>query len=503
MKRHLAVLAPILALTSLLYAGVTVSYFCGYDDFLDVQRAEFQDQYQPSKIFTTTHYDSFKYRPLQRVSNLLSYLVKPGEAIGFRVRNLFFHEVCVVEIYALALLLFDAWPVAAIAAGFFAVHPLVNQPIIQSVGGNPLANFLLLLCLILFFLSEKRQSAKLLGCSLFTGSLALYGYESSIVLPGMIMCWWGLAYLRTKRLPEWRTMATFVVAGGLFFGSYLLVRQHFTHGTKTPVFGPMVALKGMLQYGAAVLLPVDVVLAHDWFRTPIPSQADLQRIAPFFLPPAFAIVIGLGILAVRSRVKIAGLLPRLEWDKLFFLLLAAFLAILPFLVFTDHVSETYITLPVAFYCLALSRLLFLIPWAAAKWTVVAVLAILFCSATWVRNQHVSACASTARKILSNLSSPAFRQGAWKINVAKAPNQVELPRYGLYNYAGLDTLGTGAGGTGKYGLHGVESALQVATGNPKLEVLVLETGELPAECRNLSASEACYFVGADATVTQVK
>jgi hypothetical protein len=196
-------------------------------------------------------------------------------------------------------------------------------------------------------------------------------------------------------------------------------------------------------------------------------------------------------------------MTRGEWDKLLFLLLAALLAILPFLVFTDHVSETYITLPVAFYCLALSRVLSLVPWAAAKWTVAALLAILFCSATWVRNQHVSACASTARKILSNLSSPAFREGVWHINVAKAPNEVELPRYGLYNYAGLDTLGTGAGGTGDYGLHGVESALQVATGNPRLAVRVLAPEELPAQCRNLSANEACFFVSPDATVTRVK
>jgi hypothetical protein len=481
MKRHAAVLVAILALTSLLYAGVTSSYFCGYDDFLDVQRAELVDQIHPAKIFTTTHYDSFKYRPLQRLSNLLSYLAAPKEAIGFRLRNLFFHELCVVAIYCLGLLLFDSWILAGVAAGFFAVHPLVNQPILQAVGGNPLANFLFLLGLDLFLLSEKRRSGPLLCLSLFCGSVALYGYEASIVLPGIMLSWWGIVYLRTKRLPDRRTIALFVLVGGLFFGSYLLVRQHC----------------------GAVLLPVDVVLAHDWFGTPLPSQIDVRRFATLFLGPALAVVVLIGIFAVKYRTAIANLLPREEWDKLLFLSLAALFCIFPFLVFTDHVSETYITLPVAFYCLVLSRLLALIPWPTTKWMAVGALAILLCSATWVRNQKVSACASNAKQILSNLSFPAFRQGEWRINLAKAPGQITLPRYGLYNYAGLDTIGTGAGGTEEYGLHGVESALQIATGNPKLRVRVLPTSELPGQCRQLAANEVCYFVNADNTVAPLK
>src|SRR5258707_743299 len=96
MWRHGAGVALIVAFSTLLYAHVTESYFCGYDDFLDVQRAQFVDQFDPGKILTTTHYGSFKYRPIQRVSNLLSYLAAPGEAIGFRARNLFFHELCAI-----------------------------------------------------------------------------------------------------------------------------------------------------------------------------------------------------------------------------------------------------------------------------------------------------------------------------------------------------------------------------------------------------------------------
>jgi len=499
MWRHVAILASILAFATLLYAHVTTSYFCGYDDFLDVQRAEFVDQFQPSLILTTTHYGSFKYRPLQRVANLLSYLVAPGEAIGFRARNLFFHELCVVAIYCLGLILFDSWVVSAVAAFFFAVHPLANQPILQSVGGNPVANSLFLLSLILFFLSEKRRSSVLLCGSLLSGFVALYGYESSIVLPGIMVSWWGLTYLRTKRLPELRTLVVFAIVGGLLFGSYLVVRQHFTHGTRTPIYGPLVALKAFIQYSGALLLPVDVVLAHHWFGTPLPSQLDIRRFVTVFLPPVFLLGALIGFAGIKNKKAIAGLLPREEWYKLLFLLLASLLSIFPFLVFTDHVSETYITLPVAFYCLSLARLLALISWPTYKWIVIGTFAVLFCSATWVRNQQVAACASSAKQILSNLSSPLLLKGEWLVNLAKGPGQITPPRYGLYNYAGLDTLGTDP----DYGLVAVESALQVATGNSKIKVHVFETHDLPGHCNHLAANEACYFVNSDTTVTQLK
>jgi hypothetical protein len=258
-----------------------------------------------------------------------------------------------------------------------------------------------------------------------------------------------------------------------------------------------------VQYGGALLLPVDVVLAHAWFGTPLPSQMDPRKFAALFLAPAVPIAVLAGIFAFKYRAAIARLLSRAEWCKLLFLLLAAFWAIAPFLVFTDHVSETYITLPVAFYCLALSRLIARIPWSATKWAVAGALAILFCSATWVRNQRVAACASTARQILSNLSLPEFRQGEWRINLAEAPGEIPLPRYGLYNYAGLDTIATGAGGTGEYGLRGVESAMQIVTGNPKLQVHVFDSGELAKQCRPLAANEVCYFVNSDSTVTPLK
>jgi hypothetical protein len=329
--------------------------------------------------------------------------------------------------------------------------------------------------------------------------VALYGYESSIVLPGIMVSWWGLTYLRTKRLPELRTLVVFAIVGGLLFGSYLVVRQHFTHGTRTPIYGPLVALKAFIQYSGALLLPVDVVLAHHWFGTPLPSQLDIRRFVTVFLPPVFLLGALIGFAGIKNKKAIAGLLPREEWYKLLFLLLASLLSIFPFLVFTDHVSETYITLPVAFYCLSLARLLALISWPTYKWIVIGTFAVLFCSATWVRNQQVAACASSAKQILSNLSSPLLLKGEWLVNLAKGPGQITPPRYGLYNYAGLDTLGTDP----DYGLVAVESALQVATGNPKIKVHVFETHDLPGQCNHLAANEACYFVNSDATVTQLK
>ena len=90
--RHLLIICAILALTTLLYFRISTSYFCGFDDFIEIHRAAFEDKADPVKILTTTHFVSFKYRPLNRALNLATYLIDPPSAVPFRIRNLLFHN---------------------------------------------------------------------------------------------------------------------------------------------------------------------------------------------------------------------------------------------------------------------------------------------------------------------------------------------------------------------------------------------------------------------------
>src|SRR5512132_3756206 len=82
--RHLLILSVILLLVGLVYLRIPGTYFCGYDDFLEVHRAAFEDTQQPSRVFTTTHFESYKYRPLNRGLNLITYWIGNGSASFFR-----------------------------------------------------------------------------------------------------------------------------------------------------------------------------------------------------------------------------------------------------------------------------------------------------------------------------------------------------------------------------------------------------------------------------------
>jgi hypothetical protein len=174
------------------------------------------------------------------------------------------------------------------------------------------------------------------------------------------------------------------------------------------------------------------------------------------------------------------------------------LSLAPFLIFTDHVSETYIYLPAAFYCLLLARLLTFIPSRGALVAAVAVLLVLFGSATWMRNQRVYACGATARRLLSNLPLEDWKQGEVNVSVAKSTDTVSLPRYGFYNYAGLDTVAAGEPHVNEYGLRALESAAQVLTGNQSIHIRIYNPDELAVQCDGL-----CYWVHPDATLSALK
>jgi hypothetical protein len=176
------------------------------------------------------------------------------------------------------------------------------------------------------------------------------------------------------------------------------------------------------------------------------------------------------------------------------------LSILPLVVFTDHVSETYLYLPVAFFCILLGGVLARIPSVGARTTIIAFLAFLFCCATWVRNDRVRACGSDSRRILATLAAPRFRSGKWTIDVAKTRGTVTPLHFGIYNYHGLDTLGSGDGGIGDFGLRGVEAAVQMKTLNPELSVSVRAPDELLAECEHQVANQSCFWVAPDGKVT---
>ena len=401
MRKHLAILGLTLALTTLIYTRVSTAFFCGYDDFLEIQRADFVDRTDPAQIFTTTHFDSFKYRPLNRGSKPWSRTWSaPMTPIPTAFETCFFMRSRSWRFTAWDCCCLNPGLVAAIAALLFSLHPLANQVVVAAVFGNAEANALFLLTLVLFLLSLKRSSLPLFCLALVCGALSVYVYESSIAVAPIMAGWLALDYLFTKRLPPRRFLLVFVLLGGVLFGSYLMARQHFQSGGRTPIYGPKVIVKGAIEYAVALVVPVDFILAHDWFQTPLPTEVmpDEVRAAVLIglVAGAVLIVIALYFFDAGSAACFDGA----GWPQLLFLLLGMALSLGPFLVFSDHVSETYIYLPAAFYCLLLARMLAFIPSRGALvasrrrhwWDCLS-------PATWDRNQRVYACGATARRLL--------------------------------------------------------------------------------------------------------
>jgi hypothetical protein len=493
-------LVLIALVATFIYARVSLTYFCGYDDFLETRRAALADRFDIPAVFTTPHFESFKYRPLNRAENLLTYLTRPGDALPFRLRNLAFHELAGVGVYALAFLLFESWPAAFLAALLFVIHPLANQNVVGAVMTNTTAHSIFLFSLIFFLRGVRQNRVGLIILSAILAVIDVLLYEAAIMLPVLMTAWWAIDSFANKRLPKVRNAAVFVLANVTLFVFYLLLRQHVIHGARTAVTPPFAMAKGFIEYGVALLLPFDLVLANSWFHAPLPSELQASGIGKATLPLAAAILASLVLVGFRYRRQIARGLARVGRANVTLLATAMMLSILPLVVFTDHVSETYLYLPVAFFCILLGGVLARIPSVGARTTIIAFLAFLFCCATWVRNDRVRACGSDSRRILATLAAPRFRSGKWTIDVAKTRGTVTPLHFGIYNYHGLDTLGSGDGGIGDFGLRGVEAAVQMKTLNPELSVSVRAPDELLAECEHQVANQSCFWVAPDGKVT---
>jgi hypothetical protein len=501
MRRHVVSLVLIALLATILYAPVSLTYFCGYDDFLETRRAALVDRFDVAAVFTTPHFESFKYRPLNRAVTLLTYLTNPGEALPFRLRNLASHELAAAGVYLLAFLLFESWPAACLAAVLFVIHPLANQSVDGAVWTNTTANSLFLFSLILFLLAVRRRHTGLLILSAVCAVVDVLMYEAAIMLPVLMTLWWAIICRANKRLPKPQDAAVFLLANFALFVSYLLLRQHVIHGARTAVTPALLIVKGLVEYGVVLLLPLDLVLANTWFHSPLPSELQASGIGKVALPVAAVVLALLAAAGFLFRRPIASGFAQLGWMNIALIVSGMAISILPLVVFTDHVSETYLYLPAAFFCVLLGRALLLIPWPVARNGLIVLLALLFCCATWVRNERVRACGSDSRRILATLAAPPFQKGAWKIDVAKTVGTVTPLHFGIYNYHGLDTLGSGDGGLGDFGLRGVEAAVQMKARNPGLNVNVRSPEELRGDCQHPATDQACFWVAPDGTVTR--
>ncbi len=480
----------------LIYAPAAAANYCGFDDFLELHRASFQDSQDPSLIWTTTHRGSGKYRPLYRLANDVTFWWGHGSPRAFHLRNLFFHCLAAIAVYLLGLLFFS-WPVAMAAALLFGLHPLTHQAVAVAGFFNAAPNAQFLYVLV-FFLIGYRSTHPLtrwgaISLGLLSGTLALFTYEPSLVAFGLIYCYLAIEWLFARKPPAWRflialTFGVCLAAGSYFAARSLLLPQIFAPTALTP---PGIVFRNLTIYVIGLLLPVDSILAHDWLGTPFPNQIKFTTTLWVLLTAVVAIIV---TILAKYRTQIGARLKDLPFTPMVFLGLAMVCSLSLFLLFTDHASETYVAVPTAFFSLALCATIW--QWFSDQPLhysfAVGVLILLAALASLNRSGRVASCGETVTRIVGDLPAP-LRRGPATIWMSNFPGEEASEVFGIYGYKGLDTIGPNSAT--------VEAALQLVCHNEQLRVRRVSPMELVTRAREPVSGDYYLFVHSDGTLSK--
>ena len=494
MKRIGADVLLIALLGIAMFGRVSSGYFCGFDDFNETHRAVFEDAGNLSHIFATGHFGSTRYRPLNRLSTYVCWKIGGGSALPFRLRNLLFHLICAICVYALALMWTRERAVALVSGLLFCIEPNANQDIVAAVFTNTCAYAFLLAGFVAFLIWTESKRTMWIALSLLLVLIGMFFYEPVIVAFPMMAGYLFLQKTRDSSAPSFKEIAMWLVGSASVLFVFALARHFVVHGTdlRVPI---MTTLHNAFLYAGALLSPIDVVTANQLFGSSLPPALHLDRTILALLvititALAVAVVAFLRMPATRARIQF------LDKGLVVFLALSIPAVLAPFLLFTPHASETYLYLPSALYSILLSMLLWaLLPSRSFYWS--AVLAILLCFGvgTWIRNQRVAECGTIAENILKGLPVSEWKNGEWSIYLSNAPGEALPPRYGVYNYKGLAAIDPDEPAAG----HVAENALQVVTGNPALQVNIVSPTDMNHSCE---LPDTCFDVSRSGSVNEI-
>jgi hypothetical protein len=486
MSKHLPALLLIILSTAALYLPWANTYFCGFDDFTAIHRANFEDTNDPAGMFTKTDFGLPKYRPIERALLYLTWHASNGDSSIFRLKNIGFHILAACLLYGVSWLMFGSRSIALGAALLFGLRPQANQPVMASVWIIVPAYASLLGCFFLFLLSLKPQKRWWLPLSgaLVLISILLFVYESTIVLFGFMALYLALWILRRRPLPQ-RYLLFLITASSLILVSFFYIRSRVIDQKpeRTP---PAVIAKNLALYSFAISTPVDLVLANAWFGTPMPP--DLKD-RPDLLKTGAALALSLAAIFIFALIYRQGLRLRflsLPWLDFLFLAVAILMLLSPFLIFSTHASETYIYLSLGIFSILFATTLHrLIASAKIYAAVIVVLLILGAAGVQVRNRYVGAGGAASARLMRELPLNGWRQGSYTIHFAPSPSSAPLRRYGIYGLRGLAAVDPA-----EPGIDSAEYAIQTFTQNQNLKVdagktLDLSLCSLPALCFHVS------------------
>lgn len=492
LRGHALLLGLIVLIVAALYAQVTGAWFCGYDDFNEAHRAAFSDAREPVQIVTATHNVGYMYRPVTSGLQYVTWTAFHHSPLAFRLRNLTMHLLSVAMLYGILWLTLGSRSIAAAAALLFGVHPMANETISVAIWTNATAYALFFTSFFLFVYSlrvqDQARSWELpLAGSLISALLAIFAYEPTVVVFALMAgyLWlWSRQHGRPTKSYLWALIVPIVVELAFF----LAVRHAFITA-RAPLNAFSIIIRNTVLYAAGLMLPIDLVLAHVLFGTPLPTQT---RFAPGVSISVVLAVAAIGIAALALHPAVRARLRGIDWRMVAYIAAAIPATLLPLLLFREHPSEHDLYPGVALYTALLSILLCKLTRSqAAFWIVTACFAVSFAAGTWVRNERVSACAAIAQGIMAQLPVDQWRQGQWYIRLATEPGERLSEPYGIYNDAGLHALETETGDT-----PGAQEAVQIATENDRITVRIVSAETLLQHCFR---PHTCFWVSSSGHV----
>ena len=271
-----------LALVAAVYAPVSSAWFCGYDDFHELARAAFEFGPEPTRIVTRSNGDGLRYRPLHPAMTVATWSVAGMNAWVYRARNIALHLVNVALLYALGILLLGATRPGRERRGALW-HSSTREPGRSTARSGPTrwptrsrsAGTVLTLHGLGAVAFRGAPTASVLGAA--CGLLGVLVYEPTAALAGP-----ALARARA-RLPACvpapfggssaRNSRCVACAGLLRLGRApaMATRPRSRSMPTAAVYVRNLAL----SFGA-MLLPIDPVLAAEFWGTPLPSE-DRRR----------------------------------------------------------------------------------------------------------------------------------------------------------------------------------------------------------------------------------
>jgi hypothetical protein len=350
--------------------------------------------------------------------------------------------------------------------------------------------------------AKRYWSLWLVGAAI-SGSFSLFTYDPEIVVFGLMLLYFLLFVMwrgEAIRLPY---TALFTSISSILIGSYFILRRLFVPNGWQQVSAllpaPVLAGKNAVMYLTALVNPVDLVLANEWFDTPLPPEIKITN-SMLVMSMILAMLLTACIAVYLIRLRHASAAKKWnDWAVALFLISGIGAPLLPMLAFASRPSETYLYLSVAFYVLlfvyVLSKILHdSIGPTYSFYISVVFLAGIFSAATWVKNDRVSECGQTVHRILHNLPEN-LRNGSWLVTFANVPGEKPTRRYGFYGFHGIHTIGDRLEDD-----PAISHALQLKFRNKLLSGKVVKSEELPSMCSQNSVSRnVCVFVHWDGEI----